>query len=67
MASKTLGSETIVQSMLRSNSVLVEIDGNVRRISLENLMNAINTGNEQLLRQVAWGIPLKHQVQSSTA
>ena len=67
MASKTLGSETIVQSMLRSNSVLVEIDGNVRRISLENLMNAINTGNEQLLRQVAWGIPLKHKVQSSTA
>ena len=66
MASKTLGSETTVQSMLRSNSVLVEIDGNVRRISLENLMNAINTGNEQLLRQVAWGIPLKHKVQSST-
>lgn len=66
MASKTLGNETTVQSMLRSNSVLVEIDGNVRRISLENLMNAINTGNEQLLRQVAWGIPLKHKVQSST-
>lgn len=66
MATKTLGNETTVASMLRSNSVLVEIDGNVRRITLENLMNAINTGNEQLLRQVAWGVPLKHKVQSST-
>lgn len=66
MASKSLGSESIVSSMLKSNSVLVEIDGNVRRIPLDNLMNAINIGNEQLLRQVAWGVPLKHKIQSST-
>lgn len=63
---KVLAQETLVSSMLRTDSVLVEVGGNVRRISLENLMNAINTGNEQLLRQVAWGIPLKHKIQSST-
>lgn len=63
---KVLAQETLVNSMLRTDSVLVEVGGNVRRISLENLMNAINTGNEQLLRQVAWGIPLKHKIQSST-
>lgn len=63
---KALAQETLVNSMLRTDSVLVEVGGNVRRISLENLMNAINTGNEQLLRQVAWGIPLKHKIQSST-
>lgn len=64
---KALGNETLVNSMLRTDSVMIEVGGNVRRISLENFMNAINTGNEQLLRQVAWGIPLKHKTQSSTA
>lgn len=64
---KALGNETLMNSMLRSDSVMIEVGGNVRRISLENFMNAINTGNEQLLRQVAWGIPLKHKTQSSTA
>ena len=29
-------------------------------------MNAINNGDEQMLRQVAWGIPIKQSTQSST-
>lgn len=66
MAKKALGSETLVSSMLRSNSVLIEVGGSVRRITLENFMNAINAGDEQLLRQVAWGVPIKQSIQSST-
>lgn len=66
MAKKALGSEATVASMLRSNSVLVEVGGSVRRITLENFMNAINAGDEQLLRQVAWGIPIKQSIQTST-
>lgn len=66
MAKKALGSETSVSSMLRSNSVLVEVGGSVRRITLENFMNAINAGDEQLLRQVAWGVPIKQASTSST-
>lgn len=60
-----LANAQMVSSMLRTNSVLVEIDGSIRRISLDNLMTSINEGNEQLLRQVAWGVPIKDTIQSS--
>lgn len=66
MATKGLGNETLVTSILRSNTVLVEVGGSVRRITVENFMNAINNGDEQMLRQVAWGIPIKQSTQSST-
>lgn len=66
MASKQLGNETLVTSILRSNTVLVEVGGSVKRITVENFMNAINNGDEQMLRQVAWGIPIKQSTQSST-
>lgn len=65
MANKNLATAAQVQSMLRTNSVFVEIDGSIRRITLDNLMSAINEGNEQLLRQVAWGVPIKDTIQSS--
>ena len=42
MATKGLGNETLVTSILRSNTVLVEVGGSVRRITVENFMNAIN-------------------------
>ena len=66
MATKGLGNETLVTSILRSNTVLVEVGGSVRHITVENFMNAINNGDEQMLRQVAWGIPIKPSTQSST-
>ena len=66
MGTKALGNETMVSSILRSNTVLVEVGGSVRRISVENFMNAINQGDEQMLRQVAWGIPIKQSIQTST-
>ena len=59
MANKDLGTAQSVNSLLRSNSVFCEVGGSVRRITLDNLMNSINSGDEQLLRQVAWGVPLK--------
>lgn len=62
---KNLGEATAVSSMLRTDSVLVEIGGSVRRIPLDNLIDAINEGNQQLLRQVAWGVPIKQTTQSS--
>ena len=65
MSKTKLANATTVSSMLRTNSVLVEIDGSIRRISLDNLMTSINEGNEQLLRQVAWGVPIKDTIQSS--
>jgi len=67
MAKKSLGTAQTVQSMLRNNCILIEVDGAIRRISLDNLMNAINEGNEELLREVAWGVPIKQATQSSPA
>ena len=66
MAKKNLATATAVTSALRTNSVLLEVGGSIRRITIDNLMNVINTGDEQLLRQVAWGVPCK-QNQSSQA
>ena len=41
MATKTnLGGVSSVNTMLRSNSIVVEVDGALRRISLENMINA---------------------------
>lgn len=66
MANQNLGTVASVTSALKSNSVLIEVSGSIRRITLDNLMNVINSGDEMLLRQVAWGVPLK-QNQSNQA
>ena len=62
---KDLAAALAVSSILRTDSILVEVGGSVRRITLDNLMDAINEGNQELLRQVAWGVPLKQTTQSS--
>ena len=62
---KNLGDAQTASSMLRTDSVLIEVGGSIRRIPLDNLMDAINEGNQQLLRQVAWGVPIKQTTQSS--
>lgn len=56
---ENLGNAALVTSILQKNGILVEVDGSIRRITLDNFMNALNNDDEQLLRQVAWGIPLK--------
>lgn len=64
MAKQNLGNAPEVQTALRSNRVIVEIGGSVRRMTISNFMNVINSGDEQLLQQVAWGIPIKQNVSS---
>lgn len=56
---KVLANEPIVSSMLQDDYVLITVGGSVRRIQLDEFMNAINQGDEFMLRQVAWGVPLK--------
>ena len=56
---KSLATATAVTSMLKSNSVLVEINGAIRRITLDKLMDVINDGGNEMLRQLAVGIPIK--------
>ena len=66
MAKNNLGNAIKVSTALRTNCVLVEVGGSIRRLSISDLMNVINSGDEQLLRQVAWGVPCK-QNQTSQA
>lgn len=65
MANKNLGEVQTVESILRSNCIFVEVGSSVRRITLDNLMNSINQGNEELLRQVGWCVPIKQEIQTS--
>lgn len=65
MSITNLAAATTVSSMLRSNSIIVEIGGSIRRITLDKLMDAINSEQEGILRQVAWGQELMES-QSST-
>lgn len=58
-----LGNAPSVPSMLQTNSVMVEIDGSIRRITLDAFMTAIQTGSLDI-KQYGWGVPLK-QNQSS--
>ena len=67
MALKNLATAAQVQSILKTNSILVEVGGSIRRITLDKLIESINAGEEELLRSVAWGVPIKQHSQSSSA
>lgn len=67
MANKNLATAQSVSSMLKSNSLIVEIGGSIRRISMEDFETAMNEGQAELLHQIAWGFPLKDATQTSPA
>lgn len=56
---KSLANQGLVSSMLVDDSVLVEVGGSIKRIKLSKFMDAINQGDEMMLSQFAWGVPLK--------
>lgn len=64
MGKKNLATADVVTTMQQGNSVIIEVGGSVRRITLANLIDAINAGDAELLHSIAWGVPLK-QNQSS--
>lgn len=66
MSKKNLGEATKVPAAVLENCVLIEVGGSIRRIAITDLINVMNSGDEQLLRQVAWGVPCK-QDQTSQA
>ena len=48
MAAKDLAKADAVNSMLASDYVLVEIGGSIKRISVKDFMNSIQTGSLNL-------------------
>ncbi len=67
MANKKLGESDKVTTMTRSDMVLITVGGSTRQITLGDLLDAANSGDEQALREIAWGIPIKDTLQSSPA
>lgn len=65
MALKNIATAAQVSSIIKTNSIMVEVDGSLRRITLDKLIDSINAGSEELLRSVAWGVPIKQESQSS--
>jgi hypothetical protein len=57
--SKNLGNVDSVTTILGTDSILVEIGGSIRRITVDELQAALNQGQKALLQQVAWGVPLE--------
>ncbi len=66
MAAKDLAKADAVNSMLASDYVLVEIGGSIKRISVNDFMNSIQTGSLNLY-QYAWGIPIYQSPSSKTS
>lgn len=55
-----------VNSMLASDYVMVEIGGSIKRISVKDFMNSIQTGSLNL-SQYAWGVPIYQSPSSKTS
>ena len=64
MAVKDLAKADAVNSMLASDYVLVEIGGSIKRISVKDFMNSIQTGSLNL-SQYAWGVPIYQSSKTS--
>lgn len=62
---KFLGNVDEIATLLRSQYVIVNAGGNINKISLENFMASMNRDQQELLHEVAWGIPLKDELQTS--
>lgn len=61
---KNLANETVTSAVLQDDYVLVTAGGSVRRIKVEDFVASINAGNQQLLLEVAWGVPIKQNASS---
>lgn len=66
MAAKDLAKADAVNSMLASDYVMVEIGGSIKRISVKDFMNSIQTGSLNL-SQYAWGVPIYQSPSSKTS
>ena len=65
MANKNLANATTVVSILPDDYILISTGGSVRKISLEDFQQAI-ADNDQLLREVAWGVTIKQNASSQS-
>jgi hypothetical protein len=59
MALQDLAKLTTIKSLTRSNTILVEVGGSIKRITLDDLIDVLSLDdNKMILQQVAWGIPI---------
>lgn len=66
MAVKDLAKADAVNTMLASDYIVVEIGGSIKRISVKDFMNSIQTASLNL-SQYAWGVPIYQSPSSQTS
>jgi hypothetical protein len=54
-----LATKALTSTIVKGDTIVIEQGGSIKRITFDNLLGSINSGDEQLLRQVAWGVPLE--------
>lgn len=60
-----LAQSAAVEQLLKTQGILCVVGGSVKQITLEKLMDSMNVGQSQLLRQVAWGTYLEYNSSTS--
>jgi hypothetical protein len=56
---KNLAEVELTTTMVKGDTIIIEQGGSIKRIKFDDLLGSINSGDEQALRQVAWGVPLE--------
>jgi hypothetical protein len=56
---ENLANKSLTSTLVKDDTIFVEQGGSIKRITFDDLLGSINSGDEQLLRQVAWGTPLE--------
>lgn len=54
-----LATKALTSTIVKGDTIIIEQGGSIKRITFDDLLGSINSGDEQLLRQVAWGVPLE--------
>jgi len=62
---KDLATVDTITQLLKSQGLLAVVDGSIKQITMEKLMDSMNVGQEQLLRQVAWGTYIEYSSSTS--
>ena len=61
---KNLANIAPTSALLLSDYIMSIQGGSIRKITVEDFLNSINSGEEELLREVAWGVTIKDDASS---
>jgi len=57
---KDLATVDSITQLLKDQGLLTVVDGSIKQITMEKLMDSMNVGQSQLLKEVAWGTYIEY-------